>query len=245
MARVQRELSGDPGIQVRGYGRATGGPASTRPLGVHEGRVTFYFLSIMAITYVLEFVVIGASGGDGFRNAFVLDSTWTAKPWTLVTSVFAHDPFNFFHILLNGMVLFFFGPLLERRIGSRRFLWLFVTGGALAGLAQVFLYTTFLQSESGVVGASGALFAVLGVLVVLGPRLSVLIFFVVPAPLWALMLFYAGWDILGLMAQTGNIAHVAHLAGLVLGLVVGKRLREQGFKFPGRVGHISGSASGW
>lgn len=245
-ARLHRELTGDPGVEVRGVGgRRAGSPGLSRSLGRHEGRITFYFLGAIVGVFILEFLVLGSGGIDAFRRWFVLDATWPSKPWTLVSSIFAHDPSGLNHILFNGIALFFFGPLLERRIGSRRFLWLFLSGGALAGLAQVLLYSTILQSEQGVVGASGALMAVLGALTVLGPRLTVLIFFVIPAPLWALTIGYALIDIFGLMAATGGIAHMAHLAGLALGLVVGYRLRDQGFKFPGQAGHVTRAAPRW
>lgn len=239
-ARLQRELTGDPGVDVKGPSwsqrQTVRGSGWDRDLGRFEGKVTFYLLGLAVAVFILELVVQQSYGLAAFERLFVLDASWPSKPWTLITSVFAHGSFN--HILFNGLVLFFFGPLLERRIGSRRFLALVLAGGVLAGLAQVSFYATFLGQDQGVVGISGALMAIMGALTVLGPRLTVLIFFIVPAPLWALTIGYAALDTLGLFAQTGSIAHIAHLAGLALGLIVGFRLRDKGFKFPGQAGHI-------
>ncbi|MGH2670286.1 MAG: rhomboid family intramembrane serine protease, partial [bacterium] len=208
-----------------------------------EGRVAYAMLGVLVAVFLAEHMVLASQGEAAFRRAFVLEADFAEKPWTVVTSIFAHDPFNFSHILLNGLVLFFFGPLLEGRIGSRRFLLLFLVGGAIAGLAQVTLYAAFLHQESGVVGASGALMSVMGALTVLAPRLTVLVFFVIPAPLWALTMVYAAIDVLGLMAATGSIAHMAHLGGLAFGLAMGKRMRDQGYRFPGPAGHVTAPRS--
>lgn len=251
-ARREREIRGHPGIEIRGPSQRSGsggapsvtGSGWDRSMGAHEGRLALYSLGVIVAVYVVELLVLANAGEATFDRIFVLDATWLSKPWTLITSVFAHASTG--HLLVNGIVLFFFGPLLERRVGSRRFLALLIIGGMLAGLTQVTFYSTFLGSAKGVVGISGSLMAIMGALAVLGPRLTVLIFFVIPAPLWALTAGYAALDALGLFAQGSNVAHLAHLTGLVVGLAWGKRLRDQGFKFPGRQGHLSlGQRSGW
>ena len=145
-------------------------------------------------------------------------------PWTLVTSIFVHAPFpNFTHILFNMLILYFFGGFLTNLLGSRVFLIVFVAGGIAGNLFFMLLASSPLST---VVGASGAIFAVEGTLVVLRPKLPVFVFPIpAPIPLWAaviggfLLTFYASAD----------IAWQAHLGGLVLGLVVGFffRLREK------------------
>lgn len=250
-AARERRRTGHPGVEIQGGGwtdtsqRRRGGAPAGQGLGRFEGNITTYLLIAISAVFVLE-LVVQATAPSLFRRLFVLDSTWPTKPWTLLTSVFAHGGFS--HILFNGIVLFFFGPLLEKRIGSRRFLYLVLAGGVLAGLAQITFYSTFLGQESGVLGISGALMAVMGALTVLGPRIKVLIFFIIPAPLWALTIGYAALDTLGFFAQSGGIAHLAHLTGLALGLFVGYRLREQGYAFPGRTGQMQGGMQqrpGW
>lgn len=207
-------------------------------MGKHEGRVAMYLLGALVVTFVAQLIVHGIDS-DLMSTLFVLDAGWFTKPWTLVTSVFAHG--GLYHLLVNGIILFFFGPVLERRIGSRRFLYLVAAGGILAGLTQVTVYSVFLGDESGVLGFSGALMAILGALTVLGPRLSVLLFFIIPMPLWALTIGYAALDIyLGVFGGETNVAHLAHLTGLTVGFLVGYKLRQAGLAFPGRQGHIQG-----
>jgi membrane associated rhomboid family serine protease len=250
----ERRRSGHPGVEMQG-----GGWTDTSPTGGRggfggasglwdrlQGNVTKYLLFAIVAVFVLEFVAFAIGGEPLFRTLFVLDATWWTKPWTLVTSVFAHSPNGLSHILFNGIILFFFGPLLEKRIGSKRFLGLVLAGGVLAGLTQVTFYSTFLGQESGVLGISGALMAVLGVLTVLGPHIRVLIFFIIPAPLWAMMLGYAALDLLGFIGGAGGIAHLAHLTGLALGLVYGWRLRQEGYAFPKRRTQLQGGMQrGW
>ncbi|MDX1611739.1 MAG: rhomboid family intramembrane serine protease [Candidatus Thermoplasmatota archaeon] len=245
-ARLQRTFTGDPGVEVKNKGWGSGQASAEAsgwdaPLGRHEGKTALYTLVLIGAVFVAEILVQASLGTQAFERLFVLDANWPNKPWTLITSVFAHGGFN--HILFNGIVLFFFGPILERRIGSRRFLALMLASGVLAGLAQVTFYATFLGHEQGVVGISGALMGIMGTLTVLGPRITVLLFFIIPAPLWALTIGYAVLDTMGLFAAGGGIAHLAHLAGLAVGLVVGFRLRDQGFKFPGRSGHLNAGMS--
>lgn len=243
-AARERRRTGHPGVEVQGDGFTTttqqrsGGQASVPfgdSMGALEGNVTKYLLVAIAAVFALE-LFVQSTAPDLFETLFVLDASWPSKPWTLLSSVFAHGSFT--HILFNGIILFFFGPLLEKRVGSRRFLYLVLAGGILAGLAQVSFYSTFLNEQSGVLGISGALMAIMGALTVLGPRLKVLIFFIVPAPLWLLTIGYAVLDTFGFLAQTGNIAHLAHLTGLVLGLAAGWRLRQAGYAFPGRTGQV-------
>ena len=135
----------------------------------------------------------------------------------VITHIFGH--LNAGHLFVNMLVLFFFGPELETRIGSKRFVLLFLAGGVLAGVAQVSI------SESGVIGASGAILAVFGCLAVLNPRMRVYLFFLLPIELWMVALFYAWYDIVFLGAETG-IAHLAHLIGLGTGVTYGLKLRK-------------------
>jgi membrane associated rhomboid family serine protease len=145
-------------------------------------------------------------------------------PWTIVTSIFMHAPFpNFTHILFNMVVLYFFGGFLVNLVGSRAFLVVFLAGGIAGNLFFMLLASSPFAT---VVGASGAIFAVEGALVVMRPKLPVFVFPIpAPVPLWAaviggfLLTFYASAD----------IAWQAHLGGLIFGVLTGFffRFREK------------------
>jgi len=225
----------DDSVQNRGgqsSGLADRLPVDTGPgglLGYFRGNVSYLFLAIMVIVWVLEFAVLLTLGQGVFRDIFVLTSAHPEYVWTWVTSVFSHSPGGFAHIFGNGIVLFFFGPVVERQIGSRRFAVLFLVTGMLAGLGQIALGFLLGDPVSGVLGASGAILAILGILTVLNPGMKVYLYFVLPIPIWLLTVGYAAISVFGLLAAgqnvLGNVAHGAHLIGLVLGLAYGQRVK--------------------
>ena len=204
-------------------------------MGYFRGNMTFVFLAIMWVVFPLELVVyFGLQDLGLFASLFTLSSGQITYVWTWVTSVFSHSPFNFMHIFFNSIVLYFFGPIVERKVGTRAFAGLFIVSGAIAGLAQV-LATVAVGGTTSVLGASGAIAALLGVLTVLNPNLRIYLYFIVPMPLWLATLLFAGYSVLvssvgGIGA--GGVAQLAHLAGLGIGLLYGVYLKQQGTRAP-------------
>ena len=136
-----------------------------------------------------------------------------SRPWTLLTSMFLHG--SPAHLLFNMYALFIFGGLIEQRIGTSRFLGVYLFAGLFAGV----LYSVF--SSVPALGASGAIMAVLGLAIMLLPDLQVLFFFVIPMSLRTAGIIFAAIDIFGLFNPGSGIAHLAHLGGLFVGLVYG------------------------
>jgi hypothetical protein len=245
----------DDSVQNRG-GRSKGVldrvTSTGGPLGYVRGNVSYLFLGLMWITFALQFFVFPFLLGFGPRSSvwqavFVLSPGGIGYVWTWFTSVFAHGGFT--HIAFNSIALYFFGPVVERYLDTKRFTALFFGAGILAGLAQV--GTTLLTTGPfgpGVVGASGAIMGVLGVLTVLNPNLKVYLYFVIPMPLWVLTFGFAAFSLVagfgaanGVGALGGNVAHFAHLVGLLVGLAYGGRVRgrvgvPQSLEFGGRGG---------
>ena len=209
------------------------GPGSF--MGYFRNNMTYVFLAIMWIVFPLELLVwFGLGQYQLFGSLFTLSTGQETYVWTWVTSIFAHSPFNFMHIFFNSIVLYFFGPVVERRVGSRSFAGLFIISGAIAGLAQV-LATSAVGGQTSVLGASGAIAALLGVLTVLNPNLRIYLYFILPMPLWVATLLFAGYSVLissvgGIGA--GGVAQLAHLAGLGIGLLYGMRLKRRGTSVP-------------
>ena len=197
------------------------------PLSYFKGNASYLFLAIMVVVFAFQFLVYPLAG-IGFRDplwraSFVLSSANPLYVWTWITSVFSHGGIG--HLFGNGIVLFFFGPVVERYVGSKRFAALFLVTGSVAGLAQVGTGILLGDPVSGVLGASGAIMAILAVLTVLNPGLKVYLYFVLPVPIWLLTIGYAGLSVFGIFGATAgigtNIAHLAHLTGLGLGLLYG------------------------
>ena len=139
------------------------------------------------------------------------------RPWTILTCMFVHS--GFWHIIANMLTLYFFGTYLYRLIGQGRFLFVYFGGGILGSILFIILAPSF----SIAVGASGAVFALAGALVVMRPKLPVLIFPIpVPIPLWLAVI--GGFLILSFLPY---IAWQAHLGGLVLGLIAGSFFKKR------------------
>ena len=155
--------------------------------------------------------------------------------WTFITSMFMHA--NFTHLLVNMISLMFIGNFVEKLIGKRRFISLYFVGGLFAGLFFVLIaVATGIDLNVYAVGASGAIFALGGLLAVLTPRLPVLVFFIIPMPMWAAIgfLIFGLWALsLGFGLPIGNIAH---LGGLIIGVGYGFYLRK---KYPRKTKMIS------
>lgn len=200
-----------------------------------DGKMTYILLGIIVGVFVLEYAVLVMAGEDAFVNAFVIDANLLRHPWTLVTNIFAHDPSNFNHIFFNALALLFFGVTVERLIGTRRYTYVFLLAGVVAGLAQVLLTNAIYGAECtgpggcGALGASGALMGLMGTLVVLAPTLTVLVFFFIPAPLWALTILYVLYDVFFHLGASG-VGGIAHLTGLAVGLGFGYYLRQRGLR---------------
>ncbi|MFC5970500.1 rhomboid family intramembrane serine protease [Halomarina salina] len=219
--------------------------ATNGPLSYFRGNVSYLFLALMLVTFVAQQVTLLVAGGQLHDTLFVLKSSAPLQVWTWVTSVFAHSPVGFTHILFNGIALYFFGPVVERQIGSKAFAVLFLVSGALAGLGQIGISLALGDPISGVLGASGAIMAILGVLTVLNPGMKVLLYFVIPVPIWVLTFGYAALSTFGIIAPGGgNVAHAAHLSGLVIGLAYGEYVKRKGVRAPGQVQFGGGGRGG-
>jgi membrane associated rhomboid family serine protease len=126
--------------------------------------------------------------------------------------MFAHGSFE--HILFNMFALFMFGLILEQRLGTNKFIFLYL----LAGLIGAIGFMLFNHPDARALGASGAIYGIFGALAYLVPNMRVYIY-LVPVPMWIAGILYAVISIFGIGGSDG-IAHSAHLLGLVGGLAI-------------------------
>ena len=157
------------------------------------------------------------------------------KFWTVITHMFMHA--NLTHLLVNMLSLLFIGNFIEKLLGKKRFFWLYFVGGLVSALFFVTLAGFFGGSELGgrvfgspitfAVGASGAIFALGGLLAMLTPRLKVLVFFIIPMPMWMAMTFFMGFFWIITFTANLPIGNAAHLGGLVTGLIYGTYLKHK------------------
>jgi membrane associated rhomboid family serine protease len=149
------------------------------------------------------------------------------SPFTLITFNFLHG--GFLHILFNMVFLWAFGRTMEASLGHWKFLIFYLLGGVGAGLLQLALT----PGNIPLVGASGAIAAVLGAYLVLFPTnqiktLIILIVFItivsLPAfiviTLWFVQQLLSGYLTLGAAYQSGGIAYWGHIGGFMAGVIM-------------------------
>lgn len=181
----------------------------------------------LSLIIILAFIAQSYSTSLGLMEKyFVLQVPILEHPWTVITSVFAHSGLN--HLTSNLTGLFLFGVPVAWKASKLRFYLFFVFTGAMAGVSQVlisyYLYDLGLVSESlGVVGASGAIFALLGYFIT-SNRISNFTSKYVPLPAklrYVLYIGVAGW--ITISTSSPESALIGHFTGLIIGLIAGKR----------------------
>jgi membrane associated rhomboid family serine protease len=135
--------------------------------------------------------------------------------WQLFTYAFLHG--SLAHILFNMWGLWLFGSEIERYLGARRFLMIYFASVFTAAVSQLLVPLWFYPSAGDTLGASGGIFGCLLAYAFMFPqRKLVLVFLPIPMPAWLFALLYTGLELyLGLTGSQSDVAHFAHLGGLI------------------------------
>lgn len=135
--------------------------------------------------------------------------------WQPLTYQFLHA--DFFHFLFNGFMLWMFGRMMEPVMGSRKFLFYFLGCGAAAALLTAAWQP---GSMTPVIGASGAIYALLGAFAFLFPEAQVNLYFLFPMSARTMAILLGVMEFaLTLSHSGGRISNVTHLGGLAAGLL--------------------------
>lgn len=134
--------------------------------------------------------------------------------WQLATYMFMHASFS--HLLLNMLGLYFFGMRLEQTIGSNEFVLFYFICGIGAGVMSLFGYLLTLQVNITLLGASGAVYAVLLAFATYFPHSRIYLFAIFPIPAPLLIIVFTVIAVFSTLTSSGgNVAHLTHLAGFV------------------------------
>lgn len=177
---------------------------------------TLVFLIINLVIFALELTPFFNFSLFAFTPAFAME-----RPWTFITSMFMHA--NLTHIFFNMFVLLMFGPVLESRIGSNRFILIYFLAGIVGSIGYMITAPNPLTPA---VGASGAIYGIMGALAVLMPFAMVWVGGFFPMPMIVAAIFWTFSEFLGLFVPSG-VARGAHLGGLFIGFLFGFYLRKQ------------------
>lgn len=144
--------------------------------------------------------------------AFVPGAVLT-QPWGLITYMFVHG--SFWHLFINMLVLFFFGPPLESTWGSREFIKYYLIAG-LGGAALSFVFAF----DASIIGASAAVYGIMLAFAMNWPDAPIYIWGIFPIKAkWLVTIFFGISFIYAVTGSGGNTAHFAHLGGVLSGFL--------------------------
>ncbi|MFP4458152.1 MAG: rhomboid family intramembrane serine protease [Candidatus Zixiibacteriota bacterium] len=172
---------------------------------------------VSAVVFVLQIIsrFIGSDKQLGMITRYLALNPPLVKKgmlWQFVTYIFTHG--SFIHIFFNMFVLYMFGVQLETRWGSKEFLAYYLITGIAAGITA-FFFMPYLT-----VGASGAIYGLLLAFGMTWPERKIYLYFFIPIKAKFLVVLIGGVEfLLAVFAGDSGISHVAHLGGLVAGLI--------------------------
>ncbi len=136
--------------------------------------------------------------------------------WQFFTYMFSHA--SFWHLFSNMLALFVFGNVIEKIIGTREFVLFYFLTGTLSGVASYLTYWYTGMYYTVILGASGAIYALLFLFSVLFPTAVVLLFGIIPMRAPLLVLLYFLIEFIS-MFRTDGTAHLVHLYGLLFAIL--------------------------
>ena len=139
--------------------------------------------------------------------------------WRLLTANFVHHWSDPWHLVGNMLFLFFFGRDLERILGSREFVGLYLVSGTIAIFAEIVAQHVLGNSETLILGGSGAVMAIVVLMTCISPTRKVLVFFFIPTPIWVLCAIFLFQDLARAVGSPDGVASFAHLFGAAYGFL--------------------------
>jgi membrane associated rhomboid family serine protease len=220
---------------------------------------TIALLVINGVIWLLQSWAFKFHGGAAMEDYFALSLPGLQHGylWQLLTFQFMHAVPWPWHLLANSWAIFIFGRIVEPTIGWRRMLTVYFLSGVVGGLVQMLgaWLVPALFGDSGVVGASAGAFGLVASFAVLYPEevLYLLLFFIIPLKMRAttLLWFFVGIAVFGIFYPLfaaflpptlgisgfmddffGNVAHAAHLGGIVTGFLFTRLLIQKHRRIP-------------
>lgn len=216
-----------------------------RIIFVLGGTMTGYLILSFWVVFFIQFILYQLFIGPIVINSnpvevsalwssiFTIQDGMELYLWTYITSIFSHG--GVIHVLLNSIVLFSFGLVIENDIGRKRLFKFFVIAGLVSGISQLLAVNLAdlgllpiydMSREFMFLGASGAISGIIGMVVVKVPNIEAKIIFF---PFFefkllsGIIVFILGSMSLVLYFGVGafSIAHIAHVSGILFGMLYG------------------------
>jgi membrane associated rhomboid family serine protease len=186
---------------------------------------------INVIVFLLMVTVLGIlklTGNDAYfsyveENLYLPGNAWEfiTHPWTLITYFFVHSLQDILHILFNMLFLYWFGKLIDEYLGSRRLINMYILGGLAGGISYLLLsYLAPGFAGTYLIGASGAVYAIVVGAATLMPNYTFFLFLLGPVKIKYIAAFYVLSNYISLMMGGSNMGGtVAHLGGALMGFL--------------------------
>jgi len=191
--------------------------------------MTYFLIGLLVLVFVYELylnyvdpsLLVKFLENYGFSLNGLLAGRWE----TLITSLFLHAGTD--HLILNVLALYFFGHVVEKELGKKKFFAIYFISGFAGHLATVFAsYLGIVSAAVPTIGASAAIFGLMGTAMIVKPLEMVFYPYLIPLPLGFAALVYATYNVLAFLAVlvTGaptQTAFSAHIGGLLAGVYFG------------------------
>lgn len=177
--------------------------------------ITLSLIGINVFVFFLEQITPLVVNYFSFVPAYAF-----SQPWTFVTAMFLHADLD--HIFFNMLALFVFGIYLEGKVDQKTFLAIYFASGIIGNVGYMI---TAPGSMVPGLGASGAIYGIMGALAMISP-FAIIYFYGIPMPMLVASIAWAVTEFLGVFVPS-DVAHGAHLGGLFFGIAIGLYLRSQ------------------
>ena len=167
------------------------------------------YTSTLLIANIVVFILQMILGSEFARNFILIPELASSQPWMFFTYMFFHA--DLIHLFFNMFGLYMFGSLVERRIGSNKFLALYIGSGLLAAVVGFFVYDAAL-------GASAAVVATVAAAIMFFPNSQVLFWGIIPMKMWQFGLLFIGIELYSSVFVQNNVGNFAHIIGFIIGL---------------------------
>jgi membrane associated rhomboid family serine protease len=183
-----------------------------RPFRYSYGNAALWLIAANILVFALSMLFPRLSYWLALNPLAVLAGAW----WQPFTYMFAHSGFS--HLLFNMLGLFFFGSAVEKSLGTKEFLLYYLLAGLVAGLASFAVYVFVGSMNTFLLGASGAIFALLLAYATIFPDARIFVWGILPVRAPLLVLGYAGIELFSeFTSYDPSVAHLTHLAGFGIG----------------------------
>ncbi len=173
-------------------------------------------LIINIVLFVARFLLSDKIDLDRYLDLYPIGTPYF-KPHQFITYMFMHA--DMVHIFFNMIGVYMFGSILENIWGAKRFLNFYILCGLGAAAAQLGI-SYFNDQYTILLGASGAVFGLLVAFAMMFPNTELYLYFAIPIKAKYLVIGYALFELYNGFFSHDNVAHFAHLGGLVVGIII-------------------------